>query len=64
MINIKSFDSFLLTKLKIDKNIYKNSDIYYIGYITIKDFDYVNIQSVIPLYFIIGEVDGYIEEKK
>ena len=64
MINIKSFDSFLLKKLKIDKNIYKNSDIYYIGYITIKDFDYVNIQSVIPLYFIIGEVDGYIEEKK
>ena len=63
MINIKSFDSFLLKKLKIDKNIYKNSDIYYIGYITIKDFDYVNIQSVIPLYFIIGKVDGYIEEK-
>ena len=28
-----------------------------------KYFDYVNIHSVNPLYFIIGEVDGYIEEK-
>ena len=27
-----------------------------------KDLDYVNINSVNPLYFIIGEVDGYIEQ--
>ena len=33
MINIKNFDS---TLLKIDKKSYKNIDIYYIGYITIK----------------------------
>ena len=32
-------------------------------YITIKDFDYVRINSVNPLYLIIGEADGYIEEK-
>ena len=61
IINIKNFDSNLL---KNDKNPYKNIDIYYIGYITIKDFDYVNIHSVNPLYFITGELDGYIEEKK
>ena len=34
MINIKDFDSNLL---KIDKKSYKNVDIYYIGYITIKN---------------------------
>ena len=37
MINIKNFDS----KLKIDKSHTKNIGIYYIGYITMKDFDYV-----------------------
>ena len=38
-------------------------DIYYIGYITIKSIsDYENINSVNPLSFIIGEIDGYIEE--
>ena len=43
---------------------YKNIDIYYIGYLTIRDIgDYENIHSVNPLYLIIGEVDGYIEEK-
>ena len=57
MINIKNFDSNLL---KIDKKSYKNINIYYIGYITIKD--HVNINGVNPLYFIINEVDGYIEE--
>ena len=34
MINIKRFDSKLL---KIDKKSYRNIDIYYIGYITIKN---------------------------
>ena len=33
IINIKNFDSNLLKK---DKKSYKNIDIYYIGYITIK----------------------------
>ena len=28
-----------------------------------KDFEYVNIHSVNPLYLIIDEVDGYIKEK-
>ena len=52
MINIKKFDSKLS---KIDKKSYKNINIYYIGYITIKNIcDYENIHSVNPLYFIIG----------
>ena len=58
MINIKEFDSNLL---KIDKKSYKNIDIYYIRYITIKDSDCVKIDSVNPLYLIVGEVDGFID---
>ena len=61
MINIKSFISNLL---KTGKNSYKNIDNYYNGYITIKSIgDNVDINSVNPLYLIINEVDGYIEEK-
>ena len=58
MINIKNFDSSLL---KIDKMSYRNIDIYYIRYITMKD--HVTIHSVNPLHFIIHEVDEHIEEK-
>ena len=57
MINTEVFDPNLL---KIDKKSYKNIDIYCIGYITIH---HKNIYSVNPLYLIIGEVDGHIEEK-
>ena len=61
IINIEEFNSSLL---KIDKKSYKDIDIYYIGYITIKKIgDYENIYSVNPLYLIIGKVDGHIEEK-
>ena len=59
MINIKNVHSNLL---KIDG--YKSIDFYYIGYIKIKNTgDYESIHSVNPLYLIIGEVYGYIEEK-
>ena len=60
IINIKNFDSNLLKK---DKKLYKNIDIHYIGYITMKDLDYIKINSVNPLYFIINKADGCIEEK-
>ena len=61
MVNIKIFDQNVL---KIDKKSYKNIDIYYVGYITIKNIsDYENIHKVNPLYIIIGKADGYIEEK-
>ena len=43
--------------------MYKDIDIYYIGYITVKDSDYVRISSVNPLYLMIGKVNRYIEEK-
>ena len=61
MIDIKNFRSNLL---KIDKNLYKDIDIYYIGYIMIKKFsDYENIHSVNPLYLIIHSATGHFEEK-
>ena len=61
MINIEFFNPNLL---KIDKKSYKDIDIYYIRYITTKDIgDYESIYSVNPLFFIVGKVDGYIEEK-
>ena len=44
--------------------MYKNIDIYYIGYITIKTFtDYNDVYSVNPLYLIFNTADGHIEEK-
>ena len=58
MININDFDPNLL---KINKKKYTNIDIYYIGYITVKDSKYVNIPTVNPLYLVIGEADGSIE---
>ena len=61
MINIRNFGSSLL---KTDKTSYKNIDIYYIGYITKKDSEYVNIHSVNLLYLIINKVDGFIEERE
>ena len=59
IINIEEFDSNLL---KIDKKLYKDIDIYYIGYITINKIgDCENIYNVNPLYLIIGKADGHIE---
>ena len=60
MIDNKNVHSNLLKK---DKMSYENINIYYIGYVTMKDSDYVKIYCVNPLYLTIGEVDGSIEGK-
>ena len=57
MINVKNVGPILL---KIDKKSYKSIDIYYIGYMTMKDSDFVEINSVNPLCLMINEVDGCI----
>ena len=57
IIDLKNFEPNLL---KIDKKSYKNIDIYYNGYITIKK---LMIMSVNPLYLRINHGSGYIEEK-
>ena len=59
IINIKIFDP---NKIKIDEKSCKNILIYYIGYVTIKDWEYVKINSANPLYLIINKVKGYFEE--
>ena len=61
IINIKDFHSNLL---RIDKKRYKDIDIYYIGYITVKKIgDCENINSINPLYLMIHSVTGYFKEK-
>ena len=60
IINIEESNSSLL---KIDKKLYKDIDIYYIGYVTIKKIgDCENIYSVNLLYLITDTVDRHIEE--
>ena len=59
MINIKIFYS---NQIKIDKKSFENIIIYYIGFVTIKNLSYININSINLLYLIINKVDGYIEE--
>ena len=60
MINIVNFDPNLL---KIDKTLFKNIDIYYIGYITMKDSEYVKTKSINSLHLIISGVDEHFDEK-
>ena len=61
MIYLKNFESNLL---KIDKKYFKGINIYYIGYITIKNIDdYESIYSVNSLYLRVNHASGYIEEK-
>ena len=61
IIDIKDFHSNLL---KIDKKQYKDINIYYIGYITVKKIgDCENINSVNPLYLMIHSATGYFKEK-
>ena len=61
MVNIKDFHSNLL---EINKKSYKDINIYYIGYITIKKLsDCENIHCVNPLYLIIHSATVYFKEK-
>ena len=60
-IDLKDFETNLW---KIDKKHYKDINIYYIGYITIKKIDDCeSIHSVDPLYLRINHASVYIEEK-
>ena len=59
LINIRDFDPKLL---KLDKKSSKDITIYYIGYVT-KKLEY-SINSVNPLYLLVNEIYGFIEEKE
>ena len=59
--NLKDFDKRLL---KVDKKDYKEMDIYYIGYVTVKRIaNYNNINSANRFYLMINEMIGQFEEK-
>ena len=47
IINTKNLN---LNKIKIDEKSYINIFIYYIGYMTVKNLNYVKINIVNPLY--------------
>ena len=60
-IDLKDFDAKFL---KIDKKDYKDIDIYYVGYVTVKKIgNCKNINSVNSLYLVINEMIGHFEEK-
>ena len=59
IINMKNFDP---NNMKIDEKSYKNILIYYIGYVTVKDFKYIQINSANPLYLLFSKMNGYFEE--
>ena len=62
MINIENVQPNLL---KIDRKLYKDIDIYYIGYIKIKELgDCENIHGVNLLYLTIHSLTGHFKEKK
>ena len=59
IIRIENFDS---NNIKIDEKSDKSIVIYYIGYVTIKDWKYVKMFSVNSFYLISGKMNGYFEE--
>ena len=59
IINTKNFD---LNNIEINEKSYENILIYYIGYVTIKDYKYLKINSINPLYLIFSKVNGYFQE--
>ena len=59
IINIENFDPNNIN-IKIDEKSYKYVLIYFIGYVTIKE--YLKIYSVNPLYLIFRNVNGYFEK--
>ena len=60
-INLKDFDASLL---KVDKKNSKQIDVYYIGYVTLKEIaNCNNINNVNTLYLMLDKMIGHFEEK-
>ena len=60
--DLNNLENFNPSLLKLDKKSSMDINIYYIGYVTRKP-EY-NINSVNPLYLLIKELDGFIDEKE
>ena len=59
IINTKIFDP---NNIEINEKSFENILIYYIGYETIKDYKYLKINSVNPLYLFFSKVNEYFQE--
>ena len=58
--DIINIENFKWNNIKVDEKSYKDILIYYIGYVTIKE--YIKIDSVKPLYLIFRYLNEYFEE--
>ena len=64
LLFLQRYDQYQKLWSNLVKNWQKNTGIYNIGYIIIKNIDdYKNIYSVNPLYLLVNHANGYIEEK-
>ena len=61
LINVSNFEP---GNLKLDKKIWKDIDIYYIGYVDKGKPSEWKINSVNPLCLIVNKVFGFVGEKK
>ena len=59
VVDTKNLDS---NKIKMNKKSHQIILIVYIRYVTIRDLSYIKVNSVIPSYFMISKMNGYIEE--
>ena len=59
IINTKIFDP---NNIEINEKSFENILIYYTGYVTIKDYKYLKINSVNPLYLFFSKVNEYFQE--
>ena len=69
MVHMNFLITWLITNILIQtywkyRKVVQKYCSFYIGYITVKDLDYLNIHSKKALDFIINEADGYIGETK
>ena len=59
IINVNDVDP---NNIKIDEKSYKNIIIYYIASVTIKNWKYLEANSMNPLYLMFNKMNGYFEE--
>ena len=60
VVNIKNLDS---KKVKIDEKSCQHVLIYYTGYVTIKNLNYVEINSVNPLHVITDKTNSTLKKR-
>ena len=59
MISVKSLD---LNNFNVNKKLFRNILIDFIGYVMVKSIRFIKINSINPLYLIIDKINWYIEK--